>query len=934
MTEHELFEAVLDLPDAAARAEYLDRACANDPERRASIDALLRAHESAESFLGVPAVEMPGVDPAETTDFDAAAAHPAPRDADRPTGGDAASDQDEELRAILTPSTRPGSLGRLGHYEVLQVLGRGGFGVVVRAVDDVLQRGVAVQMMVSPMAATAPARKRFLREARASAAVRHENVVQIYEVAETPLPYLVMEFIPGETLQQRIDRSGPLDVIETLRIGRQIAEGLAAAHANDLVHRDVKPGNVLLEGGTHRVKLTDFGLARTADDASMTQSGMIAGTPLYMAPEQAMGQSTDQRADLFSLGSVLYHMVSGRAPFRAANTLAVMKRVTEDTPRPLREIIPETPQWLGDIIGKLHAKNPADRFSSAREVADVLADCEAQLKVNSRLRDYSLIPRGMKKSVPGRRRWLAAAAPLVLLPLMGLAVTEMAGVTHLLRARPAANSSPIASFGSPVPVKDGVPTGVPTAEQWVALFNGKDLTGWNTAPEQPGDWKVDGDVLVGSAAQSYLFSDRTFADFHLRAEAKINYGGDSGVFVRAPFAMRPGRNAGQLRPAGGYEVEFQENPKYPRTGSVWDGETAGPPKVLQVTTGKPLPLNDAWCTLDIIARGNRIVSMVNGVQTADCEDPRTGYPAGRIALQVFTPQTVVRFRKIEIRELPAGVTPTIDSTAGPGPTERPLPPTFTNGVGMELAIVPKGKSWLGGAKDKPGDKEVEIPADFYLGKYEVTQEEWEKVMGENPSNFSRTGDGRDAVKDIGDAHLKRFPVENASWDQCQVFLAKLNEREQETGWVYRLPTAVEWEYACRGGPMADQADSAFDFYFARPTNTLLPEQANFSEAGLKRTCRVGSYPPNALGLHDLHGNVWEWCDDTHETDAGVSARKILGACYLVGSVGCRTVNCARDATSLRYSGLGLRLARVPSVASSPEVKVPAASTRPSSTGKT
>jgi formylglycine-generating enzyme required for sulfatase activity len=145
-----------------------------------------------------------------------------------------------------------------------------------------------------------------------------------------------------------------------------------------------------------------------------------------------------------------------------------------------------------------------------------------------------------------------------------------------------------------------------------------------------------------------------------------------------------------------------------------------------------------------------------------------------------------------------------------------LPPTFTNSVGMEFVIVPKGKSWLGGGTDKLGDKEVVIPADFYLGKYEITQEEWEKVMGENPSHFSRNGEGKDAVKDIPDADLKRFPVESVSWDNCQLFVAKLNKLEKETGWVYRLPTAVEWEYACRGGPMVDKADSAFDFYFAKP----------------------------------------------------------------------------------------------------------------------
>src|SRR5262249_14139154 len=137
---------------------------------------------------------------------------------------------------FLAPATRPDALGRIGHYEVLQVLGKGGFGIVFRAFDEMLQRVVALKVMAPQLAATSPARKRFLREARSSAKVRHENVVQVYEVAEQPLPYLAMEFVPGETLQQRLDRVGPLDVLEVLRIGRQIAEGLTAAHATDLIH--------------------------------------------------------------------------------------------------------------------------------------------------------------------------------------------------------------------------------------------------------------------------------------------------------------------------------------------------------------------------------------------------------------------------------------------------------------------------------------------------------------------------------------------------------------------------------------------------------------------------------------------------------------------------------------------------------------------------
>jgi formylglycine-generating enzyme required for sulfatase activity len=201
---------------------------------------------------------------------------------------------------------------------------------------------------------------------------------------------------------------------------------------------------VLLEGGHQKVKITDFGLARTADDASISpsisQSGIIAGTPMYMAPEQAHVQTLDQRADLFSLGSVLYQMVAGRPPFRANSAVAVLKRVAEDQPRAIREIIPETPQWLCDIIAKLHAKNLDDRYQSAREVADVLADCEAQLKANARLKDYSRIPRSKPRRF-GRRKWVAAVA---LLAVIGVALTWWRGwVNEFFAPR-----SPVADSGA------------------------------------------------------------------------------------------------------------------------------------------------------------------------------------------------------------------------------------------------------------------------------------------------------------------------------------------------------------------------------------------------------------------------------------------------------------------------------------------------------
>jgi serine/threonine-protein kinase len=289
-----------------------------------------------------------------------------------PTGN--AAIQDDLPLGFLSPPDKPEQLGRLGSYEVLAEIGRGGMGVVLKAFDPTLQRIVAIKVLAPQLATSGVARKRFTREAQAAAAVNHENVVTIHAVNEARgLPYLVMEFVPGYSLQDRIDRTGPLELKEILRIGMQTAAGLAAAHAQGLIHRDIKPANILLENGIPRVKITDFGLARAADDAGFTQSGVVAGTPQFMAPEQARGETVDHRADLFSLGSTLYAMCTGRPPFRATTNMGVLKRVSDDPPPPIRDINPDIPTWLVAIIEKLHAKNPANRFQTATEVSELLA---------------------------------------------------------------------------------------------------------------------------------------------------------------------------------------------------------------------------------------------------------------------------------------------------------------------------------------------------------------------------------------------------------------------------------------------------------------------------------------------------------------------------------------------------------------------------------
>ena len=167
-------------------------------------------------------------------------------------------------------------------------------------------------------------------------------------------------------------RQGPLEVKEVLRIGLQAAQALATAHAQGLVHRDIKPANILLENGIERVRITDFGLARAVDDGAVSQSGVVAGTPQYMAPEQARGEPVSPRADLFSLGGVLYAMCTGQPPFKGSNSLSILKLVCEANPRPIQESNRDVPAWLVEVIGKLMAKASDHRYQTAAEVAEVL----------------------------------------------------------------------------------------------------------------------------------------------------------------------------------------------------------------------------------------------------------------------------------------------------------------------------------------------------------------------------------------------------------------------------------------------------------------------------------------------------------------------------------------------------------------------------------
>jgi urea transport system substrate-binding protein len=291
-------------------------------------------------------------------------------------------DTPTEFSPLLDPPRGNEELGRLGSFVIRKVLGRGGMGVVFEAEDAGLGRRVAIKVLRPDLADDDLAR-RFLREARVAAGIHDDHVVTIFQVGEhNGCPFLVMEYLQGETLADRLDRDGWLPVAETLDIGRQVAEGLRAAHSAGLVHRDVKPANVWLvcdkPGGQYkRVKLLDFGLAKPVHrDDGLTDHGQIVGTPHFMAPEQIYGGAIDGRTDLFALGCLLYRTLTGQNPFQRDNTTAILRAAMEEDVTSLGKAAPQIPRPVADFINRLLSKDPDDRPATAAQVVEQIKALE------------------------------------------------------------------------------------------------------------------------------------------------------------------------------------------------------------------------------------------------------------------------------------------------------------------------------------------------------------------------------------------------------------------------------------------------------------------------------------------------------------------------------------------------------------------------------
>lgn len=514
MEERRIFLELLDLRDSAERADRLRTATAGDPELHQRMLALLERHDSA--AVGPDTESLPSVTPArEPCALLATALYPGDthRPASLQTSGQAASDgavRPATRFSFLAPPGDGGGLGRKGMYEVLSVRGRGGMGIVLEARDTQLDRQVALKFLAPELAVDELARKRFLREARSAAAVTHAHIVAIHAVHDEPVPWLVMELVDGQTLADRLESVGSLGVREILAIGSQVASALAAAHAAGLVHRDVKPSNILLQRGYTspgvfpEVKLTDFGLARAAAvGVEITRSGYIAGTPAYMSPEQALGRPLDPRSDLFSLGSVLYAMCTGLAPYRGESAVAVVRSVVDEPHQPIAELNPEIPGWLIQIVDKLLAKQPEQRFQTAAELGRELQQALAAIEsgrgvVDSPAPTVSIATGPPSATAPTRRRsrtWLATGT-LAAIALAGIVIkiTRPDGTTIEVPGEPGtkvsvegSNGKPLATFTvPPQPPTPAAPEPTITDPNVLALIGRSSEWTW-TEPELLGN---------------------------------------------------------------------------------------------------------------------------------------------------------------------------------------------------------------------------------------------------------------------------------------------------------------------------------------------------------------------------------------------------------------------------------------------------------------
>ena len=861
-----LFLGASDLADAAEREAYLDRECAGDADLRGRVEALLRANDAA---------PLPPAEPGDGT-----SAHVPERLLQTEDHGD--------------PTARVGSI-LAGKYKLIEEIGEGGMGSVYMAQQtEPVKRAVAVKVIKAGMDSKAVL-VRFEAERQALAMMDHPNIARVLDAGTTDggRPFFVMELVKGQPITQFCDQR-KLTPRQRLELFVPVCQAIQHAHQKGIIHRDIKPSNVLIALYDDRPvpKVIDFGVAKATgqaltDRTLMTGFGAVVGTPEYMSPEQANlnNLDIDTRSDVYSLGVLLYELLTGSTPvdrksLGKAALLEILRIVREvEAPKPsaklstldtlasvaanrgteaakLSRLMKGELDWL---VLKALEKDRTRRYETAnglaRDIERYLADEVVEARPPST--GYRL-----KKFVRRHKGQVIAASLVLFALLVGIAGTTV-GLIEAKRQQKIAQ-------GKEQEAKAEADKAKKARDFLVSIFEVSDTNGQRGI--------MTARQLLDQAEKRIPkeFADQPESRAEVLAAIETAY---AKMTANSPLAMI-------LEVSGTVQLR-----------STRDINQRAIPQTLLYTGDRLTLAADAHVQLVILSDLHK-------------ERLRPGTEA-TVRRKGCEPQGAISER-VEDVLLPFVRLPKGTFYMGWGSDGRS---EFTREKGLVQHLVTKGKK-------------TEIREDFEIAMHDVTQGQWQAVMGNNPSYFSRFGGGRNRVKDISDEELKLFPVESVSWIQTQEFIKKLNEQNRGRGWLYRLPTEAEWEYACRGGATSEE-ECSYHFYFAKPTNDLSSEQANFwgdhpfgnapKGKSMRRPTRVGAYPPNKLGLCDMHGNVWQWCSTAFiDKSYGMQGRITRGGGWRfdyfinVGGGGsqCRAGNGKAWDTGNRWDCLGFRLVRV------------------------
>lgn len=737
-----------------------------------------------------------------------------------PQPADIESLKHEEEITFLAPAEQADELGWLGGYRVLEVLGVGGMGIVFRAEDPQLKRQVALKAMKPAVATSRSAKDRFLREARATAAIEHDNIVHIYQVGEDlGVPFIAMQFLRGESLQDRLVRESRLSPAEVVKIGREMADGLEAAHRQDLVHRDIKPDNIWLEEGSGRVKIVDFGLVRSADsDAGLTQAGMVLGTPRYMAPEQAQGQVVDHRCDLFSLGSVLYRIASGKSPFEGSNITATLIAVAQATPKPVVEIHKEIDPDLAALIMRLLSKDRDARPQTAAEVSQQLADIGRKIDTSDGV------------SSPGPTDAVAATASFPIRPIAENLPTIVKQPARRTIPRPSKKAGASGGNNRTKLIAAGLGGALVLLAAIVFFVRIGKYDVQITLDDPSMSLKVDGEaVLIEGNGEPIRLS----AGEHTLHVEMNGFESDTDRFT----VKKDGKNAVHVARLDG--------------------------KLKIVADGKPaVPSNTVASTAKTNAGSpgsERVLSATGSPSTPP------------LPIAPFDARQARAHQEAWAKYLGT----TVETTNSVGAKMILIPPgEFLMGSSDEqlaqlAAIVNErggdNKKWLidFSQKNEVPQHRVVLTKPILLAATEVTVGQFKRFVeatgyltGTKLDDKANPDEKGKDWRNPGYAVTDELPVSQVSWNDANAYCAWLSREENVE---YRLPTEAEWEFACRAG-------TTTQFSFG-------DDEAKVSEYGWYHSISGGSPRPvatklpNAFGLFDMLGNLEEVCGDGYEATA-------------------------------------------------------------------